>query len=132
MPQTNLASSTEKNEQNLSDKIGSLLRNPEFVVDDNSKATLRFTVNASNQIVVLTVDTENSEIKNFVIERLNYHLLDFNYPKKMKVINHQIKFIKLLRKREIFENILSPQFEFSLKKSVAKFVTLFFIPLYIP
>jgi hypothetical protein len=70
MPQTNLASSSEKNEQNLSDKIGSLLRNPEFVVDDNSKATLRFTVNASNQIVVLAVDKEILKSKFLLLNDL--------------------------------------------------------------
>jgi hypothetical protein len=93
MPPTSLASSSEKDEQNLSDKIGSLLRNPEFVVDDNSKATVRFTVNASNQVVVLSVNAVNSEIKDFVIERLNYHLLDFNYPKKMKVYTLPIRIV---------------------------------------
>ncbi len=93
MPQTSLASSSEKDEQNLSDKIGSLLRNPDFVVDDNSKATVRFTVNASNQVVVLSVNAVNSEIKDFVIERLNYHLLDFNYPKKMKVYTLPIRIV---------------------------------------
>jgi len=93
MPQTNLGSSSEKDEQNLSDQIGSLLSNPEFVVDDNSKATVRFTVNASNQIVVLAVDATNPEIKDFVIERLNYHLLDFNYSKKMKVYTIPIKIV---------------------------------------
>jgi len=93
MPKTNLASSSEKDEQNLSDKIGSLLRNPGFVVDDNSKATLRFTVNSSNQIVVLAVDTANPEVKDFVIERLNYHLLDFNYPNKMKVYKLPISIV---------------------------------------
>lgn len=93
MPQTNLGSSNAKDEQKLSNKIGSLLSNPEFVVDDNSKATVRFTVNASNQIVVLAVDAVNPEVKDFVIERLNYHLLDFNYSKKMKVYTIPIKIV---------------------------------------
>jgi hypothetical protein len=70
MPQTNLASRSEKDEQNLSDKIGSLLHNPEFVVDDNSKATLRFTVNASNQIVVLAVDKEILKSKFLLLNDL--------------------------------------------------------------
>jgi hypothetical protein len=70
MPQTNLASRSEKDEQNLSDKIGSLLLNPEFIVDDNSKATMRFTVNASNQIVVLAVDKEILKSKFLLLNDL--------------------------------------------------------------
>lgn len=83
-PSGNNASSVKGLNQ-LSARIGELLSNPDIDVDGNSKNSVRLIVNSSNQLVVLGVDAESSETKDFIQKRLNYQQLDFEFTNKMKV-----------------------------------------------
>lgn len=57
----------------LTKEISKLLENPNFKVSENEiYATVRFTFNTAGEIVVLSVDTENAVVENFIKERLNY------------------------------------------------------------
>lgn len=91
MPKAAASEISDKDEQALSAKIAELLRNPDFEVDENSKGQVRLTVNSSNQIIVLGVDTDHSEVKDFVQDRLNYHQLDFDFSEKMKVYSIAVR-----------------------------------------
>lgn len=57
----------------LTKEISKLLKNPDFKVSENEiYATVRFTFNTDGEIVVLSVETEDVVVENFIKERLNY------------------------------------------------------------
>ena len=63
--------------KNLSSQIGSLLQDNQFTIDDaNLTANVLFTVNKNNEIVVISVDTENAVLESFVKGRLNYQKVE--------------------------------------------------------
>ncbi len=57
----------------LNEEIAKLLKNPQFEVEQDVQAIATITINKNNEIVVLSVDTENDEFKNFITNRLNYN-----------------------------------------------------------
>jgi hypothetical protein len=85
MPSSAMSSSSKASANSLSSVIASRLRNPGFPVNDDSKASIKLTVNSSNQIVVLGVESADEDIQNFIIDRLNYHQLDFDFENQLKV-----------------------------------------------
>lgn len=57
----------------LSTQIGKLLQDNFFIVENTDlTAKVRFTINEENEIVVLSVNTENDVLEAFVKSRLNY------------------------------------------------------------
>ena len=56
----------------ISQQIGDMLQKPSFEVDSEVVANVTFTVNEKQEIVVLTVDTENSQTELYIKSRLNY------------------------------------------------------------
>ncbi len=62
---------TKKNSE-LSAEIGLLLKNPSFKIKEDIKARITFTLNKNNEIVVLSVDSEDLKIESFIKNRLNY------------------------------------------------------------
>ena len=57
----------------LSTQIGELLENSYLTTDEVSlTAQVRFTLNNEDEIVVLSVDTENGKLESFIKGRLNY------------------------------------------------------------
>ncbi|HMB63504.1 MAG TPA: hypothetical protein VKN36_10550 [Eudoraea sp.] len=57
----------------LSTQIGKLLQDNFFIVENTDlTAKIRFTINEENEIVVLSVNTENEVLEAFVKSRLNY------------------------------------------------------------
>ena len=66
-----------KKTENLRAEIVSILgTQTPFDIDESSKAEVVFTVNNNNEIVVLSVASENSEFNSYVKSRLNYKKLD--------------------------------------------------------
>ena len=84
-PASSMSESSKADTDALTATIASRLRNPGFPVDDNSKASIRLTVNSANQIVVLGVESSSNDVKEFVVKKLNYHQLDFDFADKLKV-----------------------------------------------
>lgn len=65
-----------KKTENLRAEIVSILgTQTPFDIDQSSKAEVVFTVNDNNEIVVLSVASENSEFNSYVKSRLNYKKL---------------------------------------------------------
>jgi len=60
------------------EQITKLLQNPEFIVAHEMVANVLFTVNDDNEIIVLSVETDNDEVEAYVKNRLNYQKLDSN------------------------------------------------------
>jgi len=58
---------------NLNKEITSLLKSPNFEISEEMQAMVTITFNKHNEIVVLSVDSENDEVVNFIKHRLNYH-----------------------------------------------------------
>ena len=52
-----------------------MLQNPDFLINEDIKAMVSFTVNKKNQIVVLSVDTKNDSVELYIKNRLNYKKL---------------------------------------------------------
>jgi len=62
-------------ESKICSQIGDLLDKNSFDLeeDEDLTASVRFTLNDEHEIVVLSVDTENDRLEDFVKTRLNYH-----------------------------------------------------------
>ena len=57
-------------------EISKLLQDPGFVLEVETTAIVTFIVNNENEIVVLSVDSENELVERFIKQRLNYKKLE--------------------------------------------------------
>jgi hypothetical protein len=65
----------EKDKITTSEEIGTLLKNPSFLVDEEATINVTFVVNKKNEIVILLVDTKDQLLESFIKSRLNYEKL---------------------------------------------------------
>ncbi len=61
--------------QALAQEIGALLKKPEFKIADDVLTEVTFVFNKENEMVVLTVDTDSEQLRNYIKSRLNYKKL---------------------------------------------------------
>ncbi len=59
----------------ITEEIGRLLQNPSFLVDEEITAKVLVTLNKNNEFVVLSVETDEIYVENFIKSRLNYQEL---------------------------------------------------------
>ena len=59
----------------ITEEIGKLLENPSFLVVSEITANVTVTLNNNNEFVVLSVDTDESYVENYIKSRLNYQEL---------------------------------------------------------
>jgi len=64
-----------KETKTITDEISTLLKNPNFTVENEFLAKVDFMLNQDKEIVVLAVNGSNSEIENFIKNRLNYRTI---------------------------------------------------------
>ena len=76
------AVNVEKEPTTTSEEITQLLENPEFIVSEEMIASVAF-VNKENEIVVLSVETENELLEGYIKNRLNYQKLQTNVKQGM-------------------------------------------------
>ena len=57
-------------------EIAQLLKNPTFELEEDTRASVILIVNSKNELVVLSVNTENSQVESYVKNRLNYKKLE--------------------------------------------------------
>jgi len=82
-------------ESDLRDEIVALLNAPQFDLEkEEILAEVQFTLNAKNEIVVLSVDSENVQIDTYVKNELNYRKLENSNYKKGKVYTMPLKIMK--------------------------------------
>jgi len=60
----------------FSAEIAKLLENPNFEMDVTTSVC--FVINADKELVVLSVDTDNTIVERFIKSRLNYEKIDSN------------------------------------------------------
>jgi len=70
----------KKTKAQVEQQIGELLEEPQFEIEQDCKASVSFTVNDNNEMVVLSVDTDNNRVERFVKSRLNYKKLEADLP----------------------------------------------------
>ena len=69
--------STESSKITL--KIERFLKNPSFDVDHEMTAKVTLTLNKNNELVVLSVDSDDDKMENFIKSRLNYRKVSGSY-----------------------------------------------------
>ena len=81
-------------EQTLRNEIATLLKSPEFTVENELMAKIEFTVNNKGEIVVLTVDADDSVVESFVKARLNYKKVDAELKPSSKIFKVDLRIKK--------------------------------------
>ncbi len=68
-------------QQKLRKEIIELLEQPSFEIEKSSiEAEIEFTLNAKNEIVILTVDSDKDIVANYVKSKLNYKKVNSTIP----------------------------------------------------
>ena len=75
----------------ITDEVEKLLDDPTFLIEDDIVATVKLTLNKDNEMVVLSVDSNQEFIETFIKSRLNYRELS------AKLSNGQKTFIVPVR-----------------------------------
>jgi len=74
-----LTASTDPNEKaepaSITETVGDLLKNPDFQLSNEVNAMVEIFINQNNEIVVLSVATDNKTVETYIKSRLNYHKL---------------------------------------------------------
>ena len=65
-------------------EIKKLLNKPNFKIDQDLNALVKIVINQDNQMVVLSVDSNNKMVESYIKSRLNYKTLDNNITEKDK------------------------------------------------
>ena len=68
----------------ITQEVGKLLKNPTFLVDHEITADVTLTINKNNEMVVLTVDSEDESVVKYIKARLNYNALPDTMASKTK------------------------------------------------
>ncbi|WP_400080521.1 hypothetical protein [Winogradskyella sp. R77965] len=78
----------------ISKSVGELLKNPDFQLDQDVNAVVDIYINNDNEIVVLSVNTDNKKVEKFIKNRLNYKKVSnesLGYKKSFKVPVKMVK-----------------------------------------
>lgn len=59
----------------ISSEVEKLLKNPSFSVDHDITAEVKLVINDDNELVVLSVDSETTQLESYIKSRLNYNKL---------------------------------------------------------
>ena len=80
------ASTAPKNAETraISTEVSQRLKNPKFFLESDVSANVRLVINKNNELVVLSVDTDNSEVVNYIKSRLNYKKVSVELYDKSK------------------------------------------------
>ncbi|RNC84911.1 MAG: hypothetical protein ED556_10025 [Winogradskyella sp.] len=69
---TNPVEKADETNELITKTVSKLLENPYFELNENTKAMVKLAINKDNELVVLSVDTENKNVENYIKSRLNY------------------------------------------------------------
>ena len=90
------ADNVVKPKGNFKDQIIDLISNPSdnlFQENEEEMATIEFMVNEENEVVLLSVGSENDNVRQYVETRMNYKKLDKAYFDKNAVYELKVNFI---------------------------------------
>jgi len=87
-----LTASTNPNEKaepaTINKTVGELLKNPDFQLNKEVNAMVAVFINQNDEMVVLSVDTDNKSVENYIKRRLNYQKLSkeaIGYNKSFRI-----------------------------------------------
>ncbi|MFT5216151.1 MAG: hypothetical protein ACI83H_001271 [Glaciecola sp.] len=75
----------------ITEEIGKLLKDPSFLVDKDIVADVTLTLNKNNEIVVLSVDSNELYVENFIKSRLNYKELPAPFTSKERTFKVPVR-----------------------------------------
>jgi flagellar basal body-associated protein FliL len=75
----------------ITESIGKLLKSPSFLVDKDIIVSVTITLNRNNEIVVLSVDSKELYVENFIKSRLNYKKLPSTFYTKEKTFKVPVR-----------------------------------------
>ena len=76
--------------EGMRSEIVQLLKAPEFTVPTDINVTITFTFSSEGELVVLGVDSKNSDVLNYIRKNLNYKKID-NPGKRDKLYSMPLK-----------------------------------------
>jgi hypothetical protein len=87
------ASNEDKNADSviITEEIGKLLKDPSFLVDKDIVANVTLTLNKNNEMVVLSVDSNEQYVANFIKSRLNYKELPATFSSKERTFKVPVR-----------------------------------------
>ncbi len=59
----------------ITETVGDLLKNPDFQLNEEVNAMVKIFINKNDEMVVLSVDTDNKSAEKYIKSRLNYKKL---------------------------------------------------------
>ena len=74
----------------MRDQIVELLKTPNFALSTDIKVTITFTFSSEGELVVLNVDSKNSNVLKYIRENLNYKKIE-NPGKRDKLYTMPLK-----------------------------------------
>lgn len=75
----------------ITEEIGKLLKDPSFLVDKDIVVDVTLTLNKNNEIVVLSVDSNELYVENFIKSRLNYKELPATFTSKERTFKVPVR-----------------------------------------
>ena len=75
----------------ITEEIGNLLKDPSFLVDKDIVADVTLILNKNNEIVVLSVDSNELYVENFIKSRLNYKELPATFISKERTFKVPVR-----------------------------------------
>jgi hypothetical protein len=75
----------------ITEEIGKLLKDPSFLVDKDIVADVTLILNKNNEIVVLSVDSNELYVENFIKSRLNYKELPATFISKERTFKVPVR-----------------------------------------
>lgn len=75
-------------------EIIKLLGNANFKINQVETAEVEFMINSKGEVIVLTVDTDNSDVETFVKNKLNYRSITNKFIVKGKVYKMPLKLVR--------------------------------------
>ena len=72
----------------ITETVSDLLKNPNFKISEEVSAMVEIFINQNDEIVVLSVETDNKTVASYIKSRLNYQKLSkdaIGYTKSFKI-----------------------------------------------
>lgn len=74
--------------------VSELLKNPDFQLSQDQRALVNLAINHNGEMVVLSVDTDDKNVENFIKSRLNYKKLSKEAIGQHKTFKLPVRLIK--------------------------------------
>ncbi len=83
---------SNKSKDGMRSEIVQLLKSPDFTVPSDVNVNITFTFSSEGELVVLSVDSKNTDVLNYIRKNLNYKKIE-NPGKRDKLYSMPLKLI---------------------------------------